>query len=117
MSITDSQLKLEIGSEAYSELTSDEVSSLLSTYNSAKEAGMKTFELLMKKFQSTYRMGKAYEKLSDKFENYRRIYNWYAQQVSAGKLAKSSDLNEARNVERSKFLEGTHPTQETLNED
>lgn len=115
MSITDAQLKLEVGSEAYNELTSDEVSSLLSAYDNARLAGMKTFELLMKKFQPTYRMGRMYEKLSEKFEHYWKIYNWYAQSMGSGKLA-NEDLGNERNVERYKFLETSHPKQETLDE-
>ena len=106
------RLLLEIGSEAYNELTDDERTSLLNSYTNAqsKLAGMRAFELLMKKFQPTYRMGRMYEDLSAKYEHYRRMYMMYAQAVKAGKLGKT--VGDERNIQRYKFLEQTHPEQQ-----
>jgi len=87
----ESTLLLEIGSEALSELSTDEKEALLARYTDAQAsvAGLKAFGLLMKKFQPNYRMGKMYEDLSDKYEAYRRIYNLYCQNINAGRTGSS----------------------------
>lgn len=100
------ELLLEIGSQAYDDLTSTEISSLTTNYTSSQKslAGMKAFDLLRKKFRSTYRMGRTYEKLSDKYEFYDRLYKEYAMTVAAGKVTSTSDDQEDRhNIDRYKF--------------
>ena len=97
------ELLLEIGSEAYEDLKPAERTALMNKYTAAQTrlAGLHAFQLLMKKFQATYRMGKTYENLSEKFVAYRNIYNWYCQTVSAGTIATITIDNE---VDREKFL-------------
>ena len=102
----DSVLLLEIGSVAYGDLSASEIAALLALYSNSqnKIAGMHSFEILKKKFLPTYRMGKTYEKLSDKFENYRRIYNDYAQTVGAGRTTGSAtELADQETIDRNKF--------------
>jgi len=97
---------LEIGSVAYGDLTSAEVAALCAKYSSTsiKLAGMHSFELLWKKFQPTYRMGKTYEALSDKYENYRKIYVHYTQSVGAGVITgTTAQMDEYKNLDRYKF--------------
>lgn len=114
--MTVNDLLLEIGSEAFADLTTDEINAIVAKYSSTqvKLGGMKAFELLMKKFKSNYRMGRMYEHLSQKFEAYRKTFYWYTQHVSAGTLAHDSDLGEARNIQREKFLKDTHSTQDVI---
>ena len=83
--ISEQDLELEIGSEAFSDLTTDEISHITSTYGDIKQAGMKAFELLWKKFKPTYRMGKMYEKESEKYSNYRELYLLYSKSLGAGR--------------------------------
>ncbi|HID30659.1 MAG TPA: hypothetical protein EYP19_11725 [Desulfobacterales bacterium] len=117
--MTEQELLLEVGSEAYNDLTTDEITAICTTYASSQKAlgGMKAFELLMKKFQPTYRMGRMYKALSDKYEAYRCIYVWYTQHVDAGRLGVTEDLEDRRPVERYKWIEPTHRTQEAIDED
>ena len=87
MPITNTDLMLEIGSEAYKDLTTDEINAIIGRYDISqiRLAGMKAFELLTKKFKPTYRMGKTYKALSDKYQAYRKVYEWYCNVVGAGR--------------------------------
>lgn len=109
----ESTLLLEVGSEALSDLTSAEKAAVLAAYTNAQVvyAGMKVFELLSKKFKPTYRAGKMYRQLSDKYERYVQIYKNYCRNVSAGKLGKDVDADttyEEVEMDRYKFLKDTH---------
>ena len=75
---------LEIGSEAYNNLTSDEATAICSNVDSVAYGAMKAFELLWKKFKPTYRLGKMYKKESDRYEAYYRMFCWYTRQIKAG---------------------------------
>jgi hypothetical protein len=102
----ESELLLEIGSQAYDDLTSTEITHLTSAYTSSQIslAGLKAFDLLRKKFQPTYRMGKTYENLSQKYEFYNKIYKEYAMTVNAGKISSTSDeRDDHQNIDRWKF--------------
>jgi hypothetical protein len=114
MTLSENELMVEIGSEAYSELTDREITAILNMFSSSqvKLAGMKSFELLMKKFQPTYRMGRMYEQLSAKFDAYAKIYSWYTQRMGSGKIAKTTGTE--RNIERYKWNQWTQDTQDEL---
>lgn len=99
--MTEEQLKLEIGSEAFTHLTPEEVACITSGYSNVKLAGMKAFELLWKKFKPTYRMGKLYEKESDRYVAYKEIYLQYVKQLSSGIHTGNSQSSA---IERSKWL-------------
>jgi len=104
--MTSAELLLEIGSEAYADLSDSEIVALCAKYSAtySSHAGLHAFQLLMKKFKATYRMGKTYEKLSDKFESYRRIYNWYCGRVKAGKVtATSTQIDDVETIDSNKF--------------
>ena len=99
-------LLLEIGSEAYADLSDFEIAALCRKYSAAysSHAGLHAFQLLMKKFQPTYRMGKTYEKLSEKFDSYKKTYNWYAARVKAGRItATAAELAEVEKIDSDKF--------------
>ena len=98
--MTEEQLKLEIGSEAFLDLTPAEILHITGNYSDMKMAGMKAFELLWKKFKPTYRMGKLYEKESDRYEAYKEIYFTYLRQVSVGVRAGKTHVNV---IERDKW--------------
>lgn len=87
--MTESTLLLEVGSEALLDLTTAEKTAILALFTDAqvRQAGMKTFDLLRKKFLPTYKMGSSYEELSAKYKSYDKRYKEYAQSVNAGKLA------------------------------
>jgi len=87
--MTEDTLELEIGSEAFDDLTSSEVTFIINKYGDVKQAGMKAFELLWKKFKPTYRLGKLYEKESEKYAAYKEIYMMYASQLGAGRITSS----------------------------
>jgi len=114
--MTTTELLLEIGSRAYDDLTTTEKNAIITTYSSSqlRLAGMKAFELLWKKFQPNYKMGKTFEALSDKYEAYHKIFLWYTKQVGAGRLGHDDDLGDSRNIQKDKFLEDTHPTQDVV---
>ena len=97
---------LEVGSEALSELSSDEKSAILAAYTDAQVmlASMKVFKLLARKYKPNYRMGRMYENLGKKFETYDRLYKEYARNVRAGKLAKT-DFDEQKVIKGDKFLQ------------
>ena len=104
--MTNDELLLEIGSEAYSDLATAEITALCNKYSAsqASQADLHAFQLLMKKFQATYKMGKTYEKLSDKYEAYTRVYNWYCNRVNAGSITATSDeLAAVATVDKDKF--------------
>jgi hypothetical protein len=98
-------LLLEVGSTAISDLTSDELAGILGLYTNAQVrlAGMKTFELLRKKFQPTYRMGRTYEELSKKYEWYDKLYKEYASSTGAGVSTGEDDLEDVETLDRYKF--------------
>lgn len=114
--MTSNDLLLEIGSVAYADLTTGEINAIAARYSVAdvKLAGMKAFELLSKKFEANYRMGRMYEHLSQKYEHYKVVYKRYLTQLNAGALAHSDDLGEARRIQGDKFLDQTHPTQDVI---
>lgn len=101
-----SELLLEIGSQAFDDLTETEISHLTSNYKSTQTqlAGMKAFDLLRKKFRPNYRMGRTYEDLSDKYRFYDELYKEYTRNVSAGKNASTEEERDDRNnLDRYKF--------------
>lgn len=102
--MTETELLLEIGSEAYADLDPREIAALCNKYSAAhsRKAGLHAFQLLKKKFMPSYRMGKTYEALSEKFEAYTQVYNWYCATVSAGTITATDDEMEA--VTRDKFV-------------
>lgn len=104
----ESNLLLEVGAQAISDLSSDEKTAILARYSDGEEkmAGMKVFSVLMKKYRANYRMGRMYESLSQKYEAYRILYYEYAQSVKAGKTSSDPD-NEFFEIERSKFISPT----------
>ncbi len=101
-----SVLLLEIGSVALADLSSDELSAILAAYTNAQVrlAGMKTFELLRKKYQPTYRMGRTYEELSKKYEWYDKIYKEYASSTDAGISETDVDADDIETIDRYKFM-------------
>ena len=104
--MTNAELLLEIGSEAYADLSSTEIAALNAKYSAAQSriAGLHAFQLLMKKFQATYRMGKTYEALSHKYDAYRKVYNWYCQTVQAGIItATDAELDDVATIDNNKF--------------
>lgn len=103
----ESNLLFEIGSVALNDLNADEKSALLSSYSNGQEtlAGMKSFNLLRKKFQSNYRMGKMYEDLSQKYEAYDKIYKEYVRNVRGGRLPDGYSDKEHKDIDRYKFVE------------
>ena len=105
----ESTLLLEVGSGALDDLTTDEKTAILARYTNAqvKYAGMKTFEVLSKKFQPNYRMGRMYEDLSDKFEAYRKIYRSYVRNIGSGKLAVDPSTQTRYDIERYKWPKQT----------
>ena len=94
LSVTD--LKIEMGSEAFSELDDDELNYIVSTYDEVSHGAMKAFEILMKKYRPNYRMGKMFCVESAKFEAYERMYKWYASQISAGVSAQRDESDIVR---------------------
>lgn len=104
--MTEDEILLEIGSQAYSDLTETEINSLITNYSSSQKsvAGMKAFDLLRKKFRPTYRMGRTYKDLSDKYKFYDMLYKEYAATTDAGKVTSSSDdRSDRNNIDRYKF--------------
>jgi hypothetical protein len=114
--MTTDELLLEIGSKAYADLTTQEIHAIVTTYSSEqkKMAGMKAFELLWKKFQANYKMGRMYEAESQKYEAYHKIFVWYTQQVQAGKLGHDDDLGDTRRIHSEDWLKDTHDTQDVV---
>ena len=100
----ESTLLLEVGSEALNDLTSDEKTAILARYTNAqvKYAGLKTFDLLRKKYQCNYKMGRMYEYLSQKYDAYERRYKEYSQAIKAGKIA-NEDTSDVKVVDGQKF--------------
>ncbi len=101
----EATLLLEIGSEALSELSTDEKEAILARYTDAQAsvAGLKVFSILMKKFQPNYRMGKMYEDLSQKYDAYRQIYNLYCLNLNAGRTTKPAKGTPRYDVEKNKY--------------
>lgn len=85
MALTTSQLKIEVGERAWGLLTADEQTAILTgSGTNLALAGMRTFELLWKRFKPTYRMGKIYQADSDRYEEYYKMYCQYAKSLGAG---------------------------------
>lgn len=105
----ESNLLLEVGAQALSDLSASEKSAILAKYEDGQEkiAGMKVFNILSKKFQSDYRMGRMYEDLSQKYEAYRQLYREYAQAVKAGRFGIDPSTKTTYSVDRQKFLKGS----------
>lgn len=104
--MTNDDLLLEIGSQAHDDLTSNEISSLTTNYTSSQKsmAGMKAFDLLRKKFRPTYRMGRTYKHLTDKYKFYDMLYKEYAATTDAGKVTSTSeDRSDRESLDRYKF--------------
>lgn len=97
-------LMLETGKDALDELSPEEKIAILGKYSNGQEplAAMHVFKLLMRKYRPTYRMGRMYEALSDKYERYADLYNHYARVVAAGRLGHAPDPDVPR-VEREKW--------------
>lgn len=83
----ETKLLEAIGSEAISELTQDEKNIILGKFTDSQvyEAAMFAFSLLMKKFRPSYRLGRMYEDLSQKYEFYYKMYIMYSNMVKAGR--------------------------------
>jgi len=65
---------------------------------------MHSFELLTRKFMSTYRMGKTYEKLSEKYWQYDKIFVRYTQSIGAGAVtATAAEIAAQEALEKDKF--------------
>lgn len=96
-------LLAEIGSVALGDLADSEVAYILSKYTDTdnRAAGMDVFNLLRKKFKPSYRMGKTYEALSDKYKMYDQIFKEYANTISAGAITGTPDST--NNISRWKF--------------
>lgn len=107
----ESNLLLEVGAQALRDLSTDEKTAILDKYEDGREklAGMKVFNILRKKFQADYRMGRMYEDLSQKFEAYDRLYKEYAQAVKAGRLGLDPSKNETYTIDRYKFVKNSRP--------
>ena len=104
--MTLDDLLLEIGEEAYGEMSIAERNAIAAKYTVAQTrmAGLHAFQLLMKKYKANYRMGKVYESLGDKFDAYRKIYNWYCQTVKAGSItATDEELDTVETLVKDKF--------------
>ena len=104
--MTLDDLLLEIGSEAYSEMSIADRGAIAAKYTVAQTrmAGLHAFQLLMKKYKPNYRMGKVYEALGDKFDHYRKMYNWYCQTVKAGSItATDEELDAVETIAKDKF--------------
>ena len=87
MALTAIQLKAEVGERAWGLLETDEQTAILTGCGSNLAlAGMRTFELLWKRFKPTYRMGKIYQADSDRYEEYYKMYCKYANSTGAGVL-------------------------------
>jgi len=87
------ELKVEIGTEAWEDLSPDEVVYICKSFSAdqLQHAAQKAFEILWKKFRPNYRMGRTFKALSDKYENYYKIYLMYCQRQS-GTDVNSDDL-------------------------
>lgn len=100
--LSNQDLELEVGSEAYLELTPSEVNAICQKYDDVRLAGMKAFELLWKKFKPTYKMGKMYTRESEKYQAYRDIYKMYKAQLQSGVTA--GTRTNTITLERDKWL-------------
>jgi len=78
------ELKVEIGEEAFNELSDDEKDYALEQNDEVSICALKAFEILMKKFRPAYKMGKFYCDDASKFSVYERMYKMYSSQFSAG---------------------------------
>ncbi len=107
MAILESDLLLEVGSEAIADLSAAEKAAILAKYSVAniKVAAMKTFYVLALKYKPSYKMGSAFEELSSKYRRYWEIYCHLAATVGAGKLAVDVDEleDDTYNIERYKW--------------
>lgn len=101
----ENNLIFEVGSDAVDELSATEKMLVLSTFSNGQEtlAGMRVFSLLMKKYKATYKMGRTYERLSEKYEHYKSLYNMYARNVAAGKVGADPDDIDSYDVSRTKW--------------
>jgi hypothetical protein len=99
--INEQDLMIEIGGEAFADLSTDEVDYITENYSDVKQAGMKAFEILWKKFKPTYRMGKLYEKESERYSTYKDIYLLYSKSLGAGRTTSSSTSTSS--ITRDKF--------------
>lgn len=102
--MTEAAIVLEIGQVPWGELTPMEQELIMLKYTDEQVglAAMKVFDLLRKKYQPNYKMGKMYEELSAKYEYYNRVYLGYCQSVHAGRLA-HSDFDKALLLNGDKF--------------
>ncbi len=91
MAVTSTELKIEIGATAYDELDSDEIGYICGNSASIAFAGLKAFEILMKKYKPSYKMGKLFCNDGDKYKAYRDMFVMYSRQFSAGTLKSKSD--------------------------
>jgi hypothetical protein len=113
MALTETQLKLIIGSEALLELDSDEKAAILAKYSVGQEAACElfTFGLLAKKFRPSYRMGSTFEAESDKFRYYNERYLYLSKSAGAGALGLSAQESghqpDRNDIERQKWVEPT----------
>ena len=91
MAISESDLRLEIGKEAYDLLEADDIASICVKAADVTYGGLLAFRLLMRNFQPSYKMGRMYVAESERYSTYRQLYIQYAQQVRAGASTAFSD--------------------------
>lgn len=105
----ESTLLFEVGSEALNDLTPHEKELILAAFTDTqvKQAALKVFDLLMKKYQGAYRMGTMYEDLSAKYRNYKELYNKLASEINAGCLGVTPDPTTVYDIDRYKWVKQT----------
>jgi hypothetical protein len=85
--MTSTDVIVEVGSDAWGKLTTDEQDAILASSDSnVLVAGLRVFDLLRKKFKPSYKLGKIYQAESDRYEAYHRIYCEYARKLNAGRI-------------------------------
>ena len=100
--MTEAIIILEVTESAWAELSTAEKAGILAKYGDTQVflCAMKVFDLLRKKFQPNYRMGKMYENLSEKYIFFDRLYKEYCQKVNAGYTSPAAANYEPIDVDR-----------------
>lgn len=85
--MTADELSLIIGEEAFLTLSETERNAIAAKFTVAQTqlAAMASFDLLRKKFQPSYKMGRLHEASSEKFLFYDKLYKEYASTLNAGR--------------------------------
>jgi hypothetical protein len=100
--MTEAIIILEVTEAVWAELSAAEKAGMLAKYADTQvlPCAMHVFNLLRKKFQPNYRMGKMYENLSDKYKFFDQLYKEYTQKVNAGYTSPVSETYEQIDVDR-----------------